>query len=54
LCRLGTPKEALRVYAEKERGVDPIAYTMDTGIVKMPNQGKLARLIAQLQEALKQ
>jgi hypothetical protein len=47
-------KEALRVYSEKERGTDPITYTMDTGIVKMPSHGKFARLHTQLQETLKQ
>lgn len=44
--------DALRVHDEKERSARPIPYTMDTGIVKIPNQGKYAGLVTQLQKIL--
>jgi hypothetical protein len=47
-------REVLWVNTEKDGRTDPIPYTMDTGIVKIPNHGKFALLITQLQETLKQ
>jgi len=46
-------REVLRVNTEKDGRTDPIPYTMDTGIVKIPNRGTFALLITQLQETLK-
>jgi len=44
--------DALRVHDEKERSARAIPYTMDTGITKIPNQGKYAGLVTQLQKIL--
>jgi len=46
-----TGKESLRVY-EKEDG-PPITYTMDTGIVRLENQGTHTGLVEQLKASLK-
>ena len=45
-------KELLRVYEEKERSADPITYTMDTGVVKLQNEGRFAVIIEQLKRSL--
>jgi len=45
-------EEALHVYDEKDRSARAIAYTMDTGIAKIPSQGKWAVLITQLKSSL--
>jgi hypothetical protein len=47
-------KESLRVYEEKERSADPITYSMDTGVVKLSNEGKLAVITEQLKRSLQQ
>jgi hypothetical protein len=47
-------KESLRVYEEKERSADPITYTMDTGVVKLANEGRFAVIIEQLKRSLPQ
>jgi hypothetical protein len=47
-------RDVLRVNTEKDRDVDPIPYTMDSGIVKMPDEGRFADLIKELRETLKQ
>jgi len=44
--------DALRVLDEGEKSPRPIPYTMDTGIQKIPNQGKYGVLITQLKQAL--
>jgi len=51
---LSPNNESLRVYEEKERSVDPITYTMDTGIVKLTNEGRLAIITEQLRRSLPQ
>jgi hypothetical protein len=45
--------QVLRVGTEKTRDIDPIPYTMDSGIVQMPNHGNFAVLAKQLAESLK-
>lgn len=45
-------EDALRVYDEKERSGSAIPYTMDTGIARIPDQGKYAVLITQLKNKL--
>jgi hypothetical protein len=45
--------EVLRVHESKERSPSAIPYTMDTGITKVPSQGKFADLTAQLQDKLR-
>src|SRR4030095_14952863 len=45
--------DVLRVHESKERSPSAIPYTMDTGITKIPSQGKFADLIAELQDKLR-